>query len=185
MSHPFNPPLAALLVALVLATGCGRRDAEPGPPAAAPAADTTIHFSGFGPVRAGMTVAAAAAALGDSLPLLGPKMDPCYYVSHPRRPDVAFMVIGDQIARVDVRQGSRLLTAAGAGIGDTEERIRSLYAGRIEIEPHRYVDGSYLIVRPEAEADTSFRIVFETDGRRVTRYRAGRLPEVRWVEGCS
>ena len=30
-----------------------------------------------------------------------------------------------------------------------------------------------------------YRLVFETDGERVTRYRAGRLPEVEWVEGCA
>jgi hypothetical protein len=30
-----------------------------------------------------------------------------------------------------------------------------------------------------------FRIVFETDGQRVTRFRAGRLPAVQYVEGCG
>ena len=34
-------------------------------------------------------------------------------------------------------------------------------------------------------ADTTRRLVFETDGARVLRYRAGRRPEVEWVEGCS
>jgi hypothetical protein len=28
-------------------------------------------------------------------------------------------------------------------------------------------------------------IVFETDGKRVTMFRAGRMPEVEWVEGCG
>jgi hypothetical protein len=28
-------------------------------------------------------------------------------------------------------------------------------------------------------------LVFETDGNRVTMFRGGRLPEVKWVEGCS
>jgi hypothetical protein len=28
-------------------------------------------------------------------------------------------------------------------------------------------------------------IVFETNGKTVTNFRAGRLPEVKWVEGCS
>ena len=27
--------------------------------------------------------------------------------------------------------------------------------------------------------------LIETDGERVTRYRAGRLPEVEWVEACG
>jgi hypothetical protein len=38
--------------------------------------------------------------------------------------------------------------------------------------------GSYVVVRR--------RIVFEMDStQRVTRYRAGREPEVEWVEGCG
>jgi hypothetical protein len=28
-------------------------------------------------------------------------------------------------------------------------------------------------------------LVFETDGKHVTMFRAGRLPEVKWVEGCG
>ena len=31
----------------------------------------------------------------------------------------------------------------------------------------------------------SRQLVFETDGRVVTAFRAGMLPMVRWVEGCS
>ena len=29
------------------------------------------------------------------------------------------------------------------------------------------------------------RIIFETDGKRVVKYRAGRGPQVEYVEGCS
>ena len=43
-----------------------------------------------------------------------------------------------------------------------------------------------MIRRPSGtEADSGFEVVFETDSQRVTRYRAGRLPEVEYVEGCS
>ena len=51
-------------------------------------------------------------------------------------------------------------------------------------EPHKYVEaGHYLIV--SSPSDTTRQLVFETDGKRVTSYRVGRTPEVRWVEGCS
>jgi hypothetical protein len=95
------------------------------------------------------------------------------------------VIIDGRIARLDVRQQGTVKTAEGAGIGDTEERIHALYPGRVEVQPHKYVDGHYLIVTPEAPADSQYRMIFETDGRRVTSYRTGRLPEVRWIEGCS
>ena len=34
-------------------------------------------------------------------------------------------------------------------------------------------------------SDRNYRIVFETDGKRVLRFRAGKLPEVEYIEGCS
>ena len=59
-----------------------------------------------------------------------------------------------------------------------------LYRGRVKTEPHKYVQGGhYLIVT--SPTDTMHQIVFETDGKRVTTYRVGRTPEVRWVEGCG
>lgn len=142
-----------------------------------------VNYMGFGALRAGMTVAEAEQALGAKLPLLGPSMEPCHYVSLQGSPGVAFMVIDGRIARVDVQRESPIKTAEGAGIGDPEDRIRALYPGTIETQPHKYSDGNYLIVR--APADSNYRIIFETDGKRVTSYRAGRMPEVRWVEGCS
>ncbi len=147
--------------------------------------DLTAHARGFGPVRAGMTLAEAERALGASLAPLGARMEPCHYVVVEGRPSVAFMIIDDRIARLDVRQQGTVKTAEGAGIGDTEARIHALYPGRVEMQPHKYVDGHYLIVTPEAPTDSNFRMIFETDGKRVTSYRTGRLPEVRWIEGCS
>jgi hypothetical protein len=141
-----------------------------------------VTYTGFGPVRVGMTVAEAQQALGDSLRMLGPAMEPCHYVKLVQ-PPVAFMVIDGRIARVDVQPDSPVKTLAGAGVGDSEERVRALYPGFIEVQPHKYTDGRYLIVR--APDDSTHRIIFETDGQRVTSFRGGRMPEVRWVEGCS
>jgi hypothetical protein len=54
------------------------------------------------------------------------------------------------------------------------------------VTPHKYVSGAhYLTLVPTTPADTLRRIVFETDGRRVTRYRTGLLPYVANVEGCG
>jgi hypothetical protein len=94
------------------------------------------------------------------------------------------MAVGGQIARVEVTD-STVATAAGARVGDSEARINQLYAGRVQTGPHKYTNGHYLTVRRGTGADSAYRLVFETDGRRVTRYRGGRMPEVEWVEGCS
>jgi len=95
------------------------------------------------------------------------------------------MVEQGKISRIDVDSGTAIATAAGARIGDTEERIKSLYPGQVTVQPHKYTDGHYLVVTPADAADKDFRIVFETDGNKVTRYRSGKIPSVQYVEGCS
>jgi hypothetical protein len=90
-----------------------------------------------------------------------------------------------RIGRVDV-DTSAIATAEGARVGDTESRILNLYERRVAVTPHKYVeDGHYLTVTPADPADSAYRIVFETKDGRVTRYRAGVLPSVRYIEGCS
>lgn len=61
----------------------------------------------------------------------------------------------------------------------------SLYPGQVTVQPHAYTDGHYLVVTPPAAADSSFRIVFKTDGQKVLRYTSGLVPAVEYVEGCS
>jgi len=102
--------------------------------------------------------------------------------------EVAFMVaaahaaIKGQVARIDVDSG-RVATLEGVRIGDAEARVRQVYGGRVTQEPHKYTTaGHYLIVTP---ADRGYRLIFETDGKAVTSYRAGRMPEVQWVEKCG
>ena len=190
-----NTRVAILLAATLI--GCApatpeQPDSTPGSrdtatttvPDASPAiADSTAHARGFGPVRAGMTLAEAERALGAAL--ISHQTEPCYFVVIDGRPDVAFMIIDGRIARLDVRRQATVKTAEGAGIGDSEARIHALYPGRVQVQPHEYTDGHYLVVTPESPADSTYRTIFETDGERVLRYRTGRLPEVSWVEGCS
>jgi hypothetical protein len=91
------------------------------------------------------------------------------------------------VARVDVARASPVATTKGARIGDTEARIKELYKGRVAVTPHEYTDGHYLTVTPPPGTgeDRNYRLVFETDGKLVTRYRGGKLPQVGWVESCS
>ena len=171
------------------------------PPAAAapapatptqPGADTAwvLRMDGMGPLRIGMTVDEARAALGGDLRLSddvvgtdgGP--DRCQYPASGRLlSGVLVMLEGQRIVRIQVDSGSAA-TAEGARIGDPESRIQQLYAGRVTVQPHKYTDGHYLVVRP-AEADTTRLLIFETDGQAVQRFRAGQRPQVEYVEGCS
>ena len=142
----------------------------------------SVSFSAVPPLEVGMSEAQARRALG--MPASSSKSnDECRYLDTKGKSRVYVMLIRDTVARLDVRDSTRA-TAAGARVGDTESRVASLYSGRVTTQPHKYVSGGhYLIVN--APADTTRRLVFETDGKRVTSYRVGRMPEVMGVEGCS
>jgi hypothetical protein len=97
---------------------------------------------------------------------------------------IALMIIQDSVARVDV-DSAGILTREGVGVGDLESRLLAVYGTRARVEPHHYMgpEGHYVYV--STPGDTLHRIVFETDGKRVDRYRAGRLPGVDYIEGCA
>jgi hypothetical protein len=189
-------PLAALLAAC--GTGGTARDTPPPPPrtaapapapapvaSRAPAGAWTVDPGGIGPVRTGVTLQALSLALGEPVRAAYDVFDACDHVQPAALPPgVALMVIADTVVRVDV-DGVGVRTAEGAQVGDAQARVLALYRGRVRDEPHHYEgpEGRYLIV--EVPGDTLHRLVFETDGRRVTSYRAGMRPAVDYVEGCA
>lgn len=101
-------------------------------------------------------------------------------------PGVLVMVSADTIARIDV-DSTGVRTREGAQVGDSEASVLALYKGRIAVTPHKYSDGHYLTVTPviSSPTDTLFRLIFETENGRVTRFRTGVRPAVEYVEGCS
>lgn len=132
-----------------------------------------------------MTVAEAQAAYPTFKVASSHDGGPCSYATLNGWPaGIGVMVESGKVVRVEVRRGN-FATSTGARIGDTEERIQSLYPGQVTVSPHKYTDGHYLAVVPTAEADSAYRIIFETDGRKVLRYHAGVRPQVEYVEGCS
>lgn len=190
---------STMVLVLVVMAGCAAPDREgaeaPGAAARQPATPRaegaavsttgwTVSPNGIGTIRTEMTLAEAGRQLGRELtPPVG--VGQCTYLPSVAGLDsVAFMTIDGRIARFDI-MSRRVATVEGARVGDTKARIDSLYAGRVEVQPHKYTEGNYLVVRPMEGAHNAHRLIFETDGSRVTRYRAGRLPEVGWVEGCS
>lgn len=179
-----------LLAAAALAfTACQPKDQPPADQRAESpeTPEWTVNIHGYGPIRAGMTLAEAARAGGREFgePQMGSEeCDYFLFAGDTIQGSAHFMVISGQIARVDVND-STISTAEGARIGDTEQRIQQLYPNRVIVLPHKYSDGHYLVVTPASAADSGFNIIFETDGQRVTTYRAGRMPEVEYIEGCS
>jgi hypothetical protein len=142
---------------------------------------------GVGPIRFGMTPAEAEAAAG--MPLPGDPYElyedgSCYYVTPEGEASVfGFMVSDGTIARVDIWETAEVATAEGVRIGDTEASVLALYADRATVEPHAYAEPEGHYVKT-VTADGVHGYVFETDGTIVTAYRAGRYPEVAYIEGC-
>jgi hypothetical protein len=145
-----------------------------------------VFIDGMGPIRVGMTVAEASRAAGVRLVRDEPLGD-CSNATPQGNPrGVSFMVTGNRISRVNVYENRRVATGKLARIGDTEARIKSLYPGRIQVSQHQYVRGGhYLTFVPKDRSDRNYRLIFETDGKRVTSFRSGKLPEVEYVEGCA
>jgi hypothetical protein len=190
------PILVASIV--LIAVGCARGSDQPeetGAPASRPTttssdavldASRTVTEHGIGRLRAGMTIAEGTRVVPGLLALAeGADTVGCAYLEwHDGPVGVSVMIEGGRIARIDV-DSATVATAAGARVGDREERIQNLYAGRVTVSPHKYTDGHVLTVVPADPADSAFRIVFETENGRVVRYRAGRRPPVEYVERCG
>src|SRR5262245_40463555 len=147
--------------------------------------ENRVSAQGFGGVHVGMNVEEASRAygspLGPAVPI-GDDERSCYYVSPQGGVGpVSFMIVNERVARVDIDEPGPV-TAAGVGVGSRESEVRLAYGRRVEASPHKYAgpQAHYLTV---AEGDSA--IIFETDGTRVITYRAGKLPEVGWVERCS
>lgn len=146
--------------------------------------DWRITTAGYGPVKIGMSVAEASAALGARLVSDGPVDNPtCHYL----RPEPAveglwFMISDDHVVRVEVNAPG-ITTRSGLGVGDSEARVKETLPSA-EVTPHKYVapDGNYLTVWSAARKAA---VRFETLQGKVTSFYAGRVPEVEYVEGCS
>jgi len=182
-----------LRLPLLLVLACGRKasvppgagdSAAPAPPEAE-AEPWTIRVDGVGPIRFGMALADARAALGDSL-IVTPPGGECGFTAPRGAPaGVRFMVEQGKIVRVDV-DSSGVRTAAGAEVGMSEADVRGRYPVGLQVQPHKYdPKGRYLVLQGTQPADSARRLIFETDGQRVVRYRAGITPAVQYVEGCA
>ena len=157
--------------------------------------NSRLAIDGIGPIQVGMTIAEAQAATGmrfTSGHSFGRTPDwQCSYFTPANGPEgLRLMVINGEIARVDITGDSRIETLSGAGIGDSQRSVVSLYPGQIEISRHPYIgsppyNGRYLTYVPQDAADRAYSLIFETSQGEVTSFRSGFRDAVAAIEGCA
>ena len=179
------------VVALVTACKKGEEHAVKGPNAPNGAghdtlSDLTLNEDGLGQIQIGMNLDdAVGMGLLNENPTMNPRCDFVFPAVGAGIPDgVSVMIVQGKVARIDVDTGA-VTTDDGAKIGDSEDRVKSIYGDDVQVEPHKYNPGWHYMTVMGDSASAGKAIVFETDGKRVTMFRAGRLPEVKWVEGCG
>jgi hypothetical protein len=97
---------------------------------------------GAGPIRLGMTLSEVRRVLGDRAAHLEGNtpevaLGACAYLESKSIPKhLGFMFASGRVVRVDV-SGAGIRIANGAGVGDTEEKIKHLYPAQITVEPHQ------------------------------------------------
>jgi hypothetical protein len=143
-----------------------------------------VRFDGIGAVRVGMSLSDLNRTLHTSYSRPSdPEEQPCYYVGVPNQPKVGVMILDGRVARVDV-DDSVTRTAEGVHNGDSEARALQVYGKRLKIEPHAYLpqNGHYLTL---LSPDRKYGIRFETEDGTITRYYAGTIQAISFIEGCS
>lgn len=181
------------MLLVVLATACNRGDEKavkgPSGPTGAghdTVSDLALNEDGLGQIQIGMSLddAVNMGLLNDN-PARNPRCDWVYPAVGAGIPDgVNVMVVNGKIARIDVDTGA-VTTEDGAKIGDTEGRVKSIYGDELKETPHKYNPGWHYLTVLGDSASAGKALVFETDGKNVTSFRGGRLPEVKWTEGCG
>lgn len=153
------------------------------------ATDWTVSLQGAGSIRFGMTLPEVRQVLGDRAAYLEGTpgdLEACSYLASKAVPKhLTFLFAGGRVVRVDVT-AMGIHTARGAGVGDAEAKIKGLYKGQITVEPHPYDPdkGHFLNYWPEG-GKHRYGMVFESDGEKVTSYRAGTGAAIALIEGCD
>lgn len=158
----------------------------PAEPQVTPPAVDTIRadLAGVGPVRFGMTTAAAATALGAPLPGALPGEGCSVWRPAGAPAGLGFMIENGKVVRFDVDSGA-IATDSGVAIGTPVDRVRSAYGARIAETPHKYRwdrGWRYLTV---FSPDSERALVFEADSHAVRSFHAGLALQAQYVERCS
>lgn len=156
------------------------------PPATSTPAPVPGTYQGYGKTRFGMSTDAVRQHWDGALDGAPGQGSTCYYL-RPKQADgqgwPALMFEQGKFVRYDVETIADVAPGGGQ-IGMSADDIRTAYAGRVEEQPHKYVEGGKnLRIK---SADGASAIVFETDAAgKVKSWHVGVPPQVDYVEGCS
>lgn len=146
-----------------------------------------LTLDGLGPLRIGMTLAQVQRVLNDDAVGLRKVPDTRCAIGVPQSAPqgLSLMFQDGRLVRVDVKAPAGTATRSGIRVGDPEARVHRLYPGRISVVPHpQDKAGHYLVFTPRDRADANRLLMFETDGRQVTSFRAGLREAVQLTRSC-
>lgn len=149
-------------------------------------AKSPISTQGIGPILVGMTVSEAEKAGNIELDFGGSyRTDSCRYGSTSALEDIDFMFSKGTLARIDVGN-PQTKTLSGVGVGDSEADVFAAYGEQLQRDANYYdpENASYLTYVPSDSSDNT-RVLFDVIEDEVVNVRAGRLPEINYVEGCA
>jgi hypothetical protein len=140
-----------------------------------------VNFDGIGEIKIGMTInRAEEVSRLELLPVTSSNLfnKDCYYVEPQTGiglERVRFLVVKDAIATIEVSRNYSLYTANGAQVGQSIDEVKRIYGKNLITKDNT------LVYTP---AKKKYRIVFETEKSHITGYKAGRMPEINYVNGC-
>jgi hypothetical protein len=139
-------------------------------------------------MKLGSTVEEAKLAWGGELKGNAPvEGSTCYYLSPKwvdKPSDFGFMMEGGKFVRYEIRTDKEAAPGGGK-VGMDLAQLRALYAGRVQEQPHKYIEGGKVLRIAGANAQSGV-LVFETDAvGKATAWRVGLPPQVDYVEACG
>lgn len=152
-------------------------------PALAADARWCLSMTGLGAVRAGMTVEQVLPLADWSGLARRQQAEECWYLRYEGPTAFRLMIIGNRVVRIELAGKSNLRTFAGARIGTTEAELKNMYGAKLEVQPHKYVEGGHTITLRSGAGTEGLR--FETAQGAVTAIQAGPWEHLNYVEGCS
>jgi hypothetical protein len=149
----------------------------------------TVDYNSFGKIKIGMTVAQAEKAARIGIVQLNGKRnqkDGCFYVqpkSGFQFQRVRFMVVDGKIVTFEIN-GSNVKTTKGINVGDSQYNLAYYGIKNFQLIGNKKSKQRYFIYIPPKAKD--YRMIFESgEYEYITRYKAGRLPEVNYPFGCA
>lgn len=146
-------------------------------------AASSVSTVGIDRIMFGMTLHDAQVAAGSQFTPITPVGNCFLVVPEAGQAGLTFWVVAGTVERVDVDTRT-ITTRSGAGIGDTEDRIRELFGERIHTTVLPDGSGNLLAYIPKDVADATYRVMFLSNGLQITRVWAGRLPWAEELGGC-